>query len=88
MVSDMPSPSDTTRRVRGPFIRALREALGMRHGNLAVAAGISAGYLSHIEREGVQPSPAVTYQIAQALGVSIDSITYPTTCEHADEIAS
>lgn len=73
----MPPPSATLRRVRGPFVKALREALGMRHGVLAQAAGISAGYLSHIERETRQPSPTVATDLARALGVPVSAITYP-----------
>lgn len=66
----------STRQVHGPAIRALREALGIRHGVFAVDCLISPGYLTNIEKGHKQPSPAVTAAIAKRLGVTIDVITY------------
>lgn len=68
----------TQRRIaNGASIRALREALGIRHGDLARDLDISAGYLTNIEAGRKQPSPAVVRAIANRLGVSIDAITSP-----------
>lgn len=82
----LPPKTGTYRRVSGPFVKALREALGMRHGTLATTAGISAGYLTHIEAGTRQPSFAVTADLARALGVPVSCITYP--CECRDKVAA
>lgn len=69
------------RRVNGPTVRAIREAVGIRLSDLATRSGLSVGYLSNIEAGRKQPADAVTAAIARELGVSIDAITYPTTPE-------
>lgn len=65
------------RRVNGPSVRAIREALGIRLSDLATRAEVSVGYLSNIEAGRKQPADAVTGSIARELGVSTDAITYP-----------
>lgn len=69
------------RLAHGPAIRAIREALGIKHGVLAVDCQISPGYLTNIEKGAKQPSPAVVRAIAGRLGVSVDQITYVVTAE-------
>jgi len=69
----------TQRTVHGPAVRAIREALGIKHGVFAVSCLISPGYLTNIEKGKKQPSFAVTAAIANRLGVSVDSITYEAT---------
>lgn len=64
------------RRVNGPSVRALREAVGIKHGVFAIDCLISPGYLTNIEKGLKQPSPAVTAVIAARLGVPLDAITY------------
>lgn len=70
-----------TRLAHGPAIRAIREALGIKHGVFAVDCLISPGYLTNIEKGAKQPSPAVTRAIADRLGVTVDAITYVVTAE-------
>jgi transcriptional regulator with XRE-family HTH domain len=62
--------------VNGPTVRALREALGIKHGLFAVDCLISPGYLTNIEKGIKQPSPAVAVRLATRLGVALDAITY------------
>lgn len=69
------------RLAHGPAIRAIREALGIKHGVFAVDCDISPGYLTNIEKGAKQPSPAVIARIAKRLGVTIDEITYVITAE-------
>lgn len=64
------------RRANGSSIRAIREAVGIKHGDLARAAGISAGYLTNIEMGRRQPAPHVLRAIATRLGVELDAISY------------
>ncbi len=45
--------------VLGPAVRALREALGIRHGSFAESVGISPGYLTKIESGSQQPRPDI-----------------------------
>jgi len=65
-----------TRRVHGPAVRAIREALGLKHGVFAVNCDISPGYLTNIEKGHKQPSPAVAVAIANGLGVDLNAIAY------------
>lgn len=66
----------SNRRTHGKAIRAIREALGIRHGRFAVDVGITPGYLTNIEKGLKQPSDPVVKAIAARLGVTVDEITY------------
>lgn len=70
-----------TRLVHGPAIRAIRDALGIKHGVFAIDVGISPGYLTNIEKGAKQPSEAITSRIAHRLGVTKDEITYVITAD-------
>jgi transcriptional regulator with XRE-family HTH domain len=81
-----------TRRVHGPAVRVIREALGIKHGIFAVNADITPGYLTNIEKGHKQPSPAVAKAIADTLGVPLDAISYvipdcPECSKHMDRAA-
>jgi len=65
------------RRVNGAAVRALREALGIRHMDLAARAEITKGTLTHVERGTRQVSPATLRKLACGLGVSVEAISYP-----------
>ena len=67
------------RRTNGAAIRALREALGIKHGVFAVECLISPGYLTNIEKGARQPAPDVARRISERLGVPLDAITYPVS---------
>ena len=69
------------RFTHGPAVRAIREALGIKHGVFAQDIGISAGYLTNIEKGAKQPSATVRVAIAKRLGVNVDDITYVVTAE-------
>lgn len=69
------------RLTHGPAVRAIREALGIKHGIFAIECDISPGYLTNIEKGKKQPSPAVTAAMAKRLGVTIDEITYVVSSE-------
>lgn len=66
-----------TRRLNGATVRALREALGIRHGEFAARVEIDRGFLTKLEQGSRQPSPAVLRRIAMGLGVSIEAVSYP-----------
>lgn len=66
----------STRQTLGPAVRAIREALGIKHGEFAIRCHITPGYLSNVESGRKQPSAAVAATIAQQLGVPLDAITY------------
>ncbi|WP_439947265.1 helix-turn-helix domain-containing protein [Streptomyces sp. BBFR109] len=51
----------------GPQIRRKREESGLGLTEFATSIGISASYLSRIERSKVTPSPSVVRRIAEAL---------------------
>jgi transcriptional regulator with XRE-family HTH domain len=65
------------RRANGAAISTIRKALGMRQGALAAGAGITSAFMSQIEHGVRQPAPEVARRIADELGVSLESITYP-----------
>jgi transcriptional regulator with XRE-family HTH domain len=65
------------RKTNGASVATIRKALGMRQGALAASAGITSAYLSMIENGLRQPEPEVTRRLADELGVSLESITYP-----------
>jgi transcriptional regulator with XRE-family HTH domain len=73
----------STRRIakrvtNGPAIRALREALGIRHTDFARDVRVSTGYLANIEADRRQnAAPDVVRRMADRLAVGIDAITYP-----------
>lgn len=67
------------RRTNGPAVRVIRELMGIRHGQFARRIDINPGYLTKIEAGNRQPSPEVTVRIANALGVSLEVISYPVT---------
>lgn len=67
----------SARRVNGSSVRAIREALGIKHGEFAVQCLITPGYLTHIEKGAKQPAPDVAKRIADRLGVPLDAVTYP-----------
>lgn len=69
------------RFAHGPAIKALREALGIKHGKFAVDCGISPGYLTNIEKGIKQPSESLITRFADRLGVTKDAITYTVTAE-------
>lgn len=66
------------RHANGAAIRALREALGIRHTDFARDVEVSTGYLANIEA-GRRPTPApdVLKRIAERLGVGVDAVSYP-----------
>jgi transcriptional regulator with XRE-family HTH domain len=66
-----------TRRLNGATVRCLREALGIRQGDLAARAAINPGFLTKLEQGSRQPSPAVLVKIASGLGVPLEAISYP-----------
>lgn len=65
------------RRTNGATIKVIRKALGMRQDALAARTGITAAYLSMIENGIRQPDLTVVSKLADELGVSLESITYP-----------
>lgn len=65
-----------TRHAHGPLVRALREAKGLTLAELSRASGVSAGYISRVERGAERTaSPVVTKRIADALGVLPEHLT-------------
>lgn len=70
-----PSPPGPPRAFRGPLVRVLREASGLTQDQLAERAGISKGYLSHVERGDRMPRQANIYALATALDVPVGLLT-------------
>jgi transcriptional regulator with XRE-family HTH domain len=70
-----PLPDDATVVPRvGRAIRALRQAKGMTLAELSLAAGVSTGMLSQIERDQANPSLRVLSQVRNALGAPISAL--------------
>ena len=67
--SEPPDPSQP--RLIGREIRALRKARAVTLAELAVASGLSIGYLSLLERDRATPSIKALHAVSRALGVTI-----------------
>jgi len=65
------------RRANGAAISTIRKALGMQQGALAEKAGITSAYLSQIEHGDRFPPLDTITRLANELGVTVDSISYP-----------
>jgi transcriptional regulator with XRE-family HTH domain len=71
-------PADTgTASVLGERVRQLRTAQGLTLVELGVAAGLSHGFLSQLERDLARPSMSTLADIAVALGVSPGTLLSP-----------
>lgn len=64
------------RKIHGPAVKAIRNALGIPAWSFANDCGISAAYLSNIEAGRKQPSEEIITAIAARLGEPKDAITY------------
>lgn len=66
-----------TRNLNGATVRVVREALGISQRDLAARCDITQGALSNIERGIHGTSPETNRKLAGAMGVPLESITYP-----------
>lgn len=64
------------RKLHGPAVKAIRNALGIPAWKFANDCGISAAYLSNIEAGRKQPSEEIITAMAARLGETKDAITY------------
>lgn len=64
-------------RLNGCAVRVIREALGIKHADLAARSQINPGYLTRLEQGARQPSSEKLICIANALGVPREAISYP-----------
>ncbi|MGV0813181.1 XRE family transcriptional regulator [Mycolicibacterium boenickei] len=69
-----PDPAETADTVVGGRIRQFRAARKMSLRQLADRAGISAGFLSQVERGQVNASVGTLRRLAQALGISLPDL--------------
>ncbi len=69
----IPSPPQTPPEV-GATLQKMRLARGLTLEDLSRAAGVSKSMLSQIEREKANPTIAVAWRLANALGVSIGEL--------------
>jgi transcriptional regulator with XRE-family HTH domain len=66
----VPAPAPEPPRV-GPTLAALRERAGLSLDELSRRAGVSKSMLSQIERQQANPTVAVVWRLANALGVPL-----------------
>lgn len=68
----------------GERLRERRKALGMTQQQVADAASLTIGFISQVERGLSTPSLASLYNLAQALGASVDSfVSHTPTHRHS-----
>ncbi len=70
--SDSPAPGGMT--IAGPRLRAARQARGLSLADVALATGLSKGFLSLVERSRASASVPVLLRICEALGISVGSL--------------
>ena len=67
----------------GGAVRRLRERLGLRQGDLARKAGMSAAQLCHVEKDRNAPSTRTLQRIADALGVPLAELAGGASADSA-----
>lgn len=70
--TSVPNPYAAQGPSVGPLIRARRRALSMTLQSLSDVSGVSAGYISQIERDQVTPTLGTLATLAGALSVGLD----------------
>ncbi len=65
-------------------LREFRERQGWTQDETAGLAGLSKAYLSRLERDKREPSPAMKVRIARALGASVAELFPPAGREAAN----
>ena len=65
------------RKANGASIATIRKAIGIPQVALAGRLGIDKSYMSQIEHGVRQPAADLLSRIADELGVTIESISYP-----------
>jgi transcriptional regulator with XRE-family HTH domain len=70
----------------GARVRAERERLGLRQGDLARRAGISASYLNLIEHDRRRIGEGLLARLAQALGVGAEALSDGTASGRIEEL--
>ena len=78
----------TTRNLNGATVRVVRELTGISQHDLAARCGISQGALSNIERGIHGTTPETNRKLAEAMGVPLESITYPATAPEPEPAAA
>lgn len=76
----------SARKVNGAAVRVIRELLGVSLTDLAARIGVAKASMSNIERGVYGTSPETNRKLAEAMGVPLESITYPVSecvCEPA-----
>lgn len=74
------NPSNTPPEV-GATLQKIRLKRGLTLDDLSRAAGVSKSMLSQIEREKANPTIAVAWRLANALGIGIEELLAPNTRE-------
>jgi transcriptional regulator with XRE-family HTH domain len=73
-VTELSTPTTNPLRTLGPRLKRVRERSGRSLRDVARELGVSASFLSQMERGKSQPSVATLYSLSQLLGVSIDEL--------------
>ena len=61
----------------GARLRAAREASGLTIQDVALAAGVTKGYISQIERDLSKPSVSTLWRVCEVLGITVGDLTDP-----------
>jgi len=77
----------SVRKLNGASVRVIRELTGISLADLAARAGIAKASLSNIERGIHGTSPETNRRLAEAMGVPLESITYPVGAPEPEPVA-
>ena len=78
------------RLLHGPALKVIRTRTGIRQTDFATTCLITPGYLSNLESGRKQPTEVLMRKFADALGVTLNDITYVVTSEatEAQDVAA
>jgi transcriptional regulator with XRE-family HTH domain len=77
----------SVRKLNGASVRVIRELTGISLTDLAARVGIAKATLSNVERGIHGTNPETDRKLAEAMGVPLESITYPVAAPQPEPVA-
>lgn len=78
----------STRKLNGASVRVIRELTGISQADLARRIGVAKATMSNIENSVHGTTPETNRKLADAMGVPLESITYPVGVTDPEPVAA